>query len=326
MTLTQKLKPSYWEDMEAQLKQIFYKIIFEPIIDVISKASAQMGLSKEILNANEEPLRQGLRSGRVQYVDGVFSGVFNAEIGRALRAIGAAFDKRSGTYRLNAAKVPAWVKAEAGVYKTIAKATHDQLKKVLGYTEGALSQLVEKHLVKPEATLAGFERDFQPIAKSLEVHPSITTASKQKLAKEYTENMKLWISRFSEKSIEDLRETVEANAHEGYRFDRLIDGIEERYGVSKSKSKFLARQETALFMSKFRKHRFMEAGVRMYKWSTSHDERVRDDHKHLNGRIFPYDQPPIVDRATGRTGNPGEDFNCRCVDIPILGSVAEEAA
>lgn len=325
MNLTQHVKPSYWEDMDKQLQSIFYEIIFEPVVEIIKQVSEQMGLSKEILNATEEPVREGLRSGRIQYVDGLFSGSFNASIGRALRAIGATFNRRTGTYSLNPAKVPAWIKAEAGVYKTIARGAHDQIKKVLGYIQGAMDQLVDKHPVRPESTLARFEKDFQPIARAIEVHPTLTTASKVKLAEDYTDNMKLWIKKFSEETIQDLRMAVEVNAHEGYRFDRLIDAIQQRYGVSQSKARFLARQETSLFMSKFRKGRFHEAGVRMYKWSTSHDERVRDDHKHLNGRVFSYDQPPIVDRATGRTGNPGEDFNCRCVDIPVLGSVVEAA-
>lgn len=327
MNLTQKVKAAYWQDVEDQLMDIFYAIIFQPVIEVISKASAQMGLSKEeIFNAvDNSPLHEALRSGRVQYVDGVFSGQFNAAIGRALRGLGATFNSRTKTYTLNAAHVPAWIKAESGVYKTIARTTHAEMKKTLGYIESSLDQMVDKHPVDANQTVMRFEKDFQPIAKAIEVHPELSTESKMKLAKEYSDNMKLWINKFSKQSIQDLRQTVEENAHEGYRFDHLISAIEQKYDVSKSKAKFLARQETALFMSNYRKQRFQEGGIRMYRWSTAHDERVRDDHKHLNGRTFSYEQPPIVDRATGRTGNPGEDYNCRCVDIPILGSIAEAA-
>lgn len=322
MILTQKAKPYYWEDIEAQLEAIFYTIVFEPVVDIIKKFTAQ---GKEFLNAKDEEVRKALREGRIQYSAGVFSGSFNAAISRGLRSLGADFDKRRKVFTLKPSAVPAWVSAEAGVYSTKSKAAHADLKKVLGYMESSLDQMVDKHTVRAHRTVERFEKDFQPIAAKIQVYPTLSHDSIERLSADYTENMKLWIQKFSEQEIEELRGIVESNAHEGYRFDRLIAKIEGRYGVAQSKAKFLARQETALFMSKFRQARFKEGGVTQYTWSTSHDERVRDDHKHLNGRVFSYSQPPVVDRATGRRANPGEDFNCRCVDIPVLRAMSEAA-
>ena len=54
------------------------------------------------------------------------------------------------------------------------------------------------------------------------------------------------------------------------------------------------------------------AGITKYKWSTSRDGSVRPEHKTNNGKIFNWDRPPA------KTGNPGFDYNCRCVAIPIL--------
>jgi SPP1 gp7 family putative phage head morphogenesis protein len=49
-----------------------------------------------------------------------------------------------------------------------------------------------------------------------------------------------------------------------------------------------------------------------YTWVTLLDSRVRHDHSVLHGRVFSFDNPPVVDTATGRRCNPGEDYNCRC--------------
>jgi SPP1 gp7 family putative phage head morphogenesis protein len=49
-------------------------------------------------------------------------------------------------------------------------------------------------------------------------------------------------------------------------------------------------------------------GVEKCRWSTSLDERVRPSHRVLEGKIFSYDNlPPEYN-----------DYNCRCVLIPII--------
>jgi SPP1 gp7 family putative phage head morphogenesis protein len=123
--------------------------------------------------------------------------------------------------------------------------------------------------------------------------------------------------------VSALREKVEKSFIAGQRAESLEDFIKDRFSVSENKSRFLARQEMSLASSKFRENRYKQAGVQYYKWSTSKDERVRDSHAELDGRIFNFDDPPIVDKATGSRANPGEWFNCRCVAIPVINEVEE---
>lgn len=61
-----------------------------------------------------------------------------------------------------------------------------------------------------------------------------------------------------------------------------------------------------------------DAGVQEYIWSDSGDSRVRSGHHRLNGKKFRWDDPPVVDERTGRRCHPGEDFQCRCVAIPVF--------
>lgn len=305
--------------MERQLAEIFKTILFDPLYDVIRGATDQR------LNAAETPLRDALRRGRVQYGNGVFSGQFNSAISRYLRSLGAKFDARGRVYRLEPSKVPSWVSAESGAYQTRARHAHAELKRTLGYILSSLDQAVDRHTVKPDKTLNEINTTFRAAAKVLRVAPELSDESRDRLRQDYTDNMKLWIRKFSEEMIADLRIMVDKNAVEGFRFDKLISAIQNRYSVTESKAKFLARQETSLFMSKFRQQRYGEAGVVKYRWRTSGDARVRHDHAELNGKVFFYRDPPIVDSATGRKANPGEDYNCRCVDEPILVSLMEAA-
>jgi hypothetical protein len=53
-------------------------------------------------------------------------------------------------------------------------------------------------------------------------------------------------------------------------------------------------------------------------WSTVQDERVRERHAELNGKRFKWGDPPVVDIQTGRRAESGEDYQCRCVALPVF--------
>lgn len=311
----QRLQDADFADMETQLRAIFFRLLFEPLARVVAAANPQ---TMELANSPADTLRKAIESGKIQYSLGIFSGAFTADISRALRAIGAAFDARKKVYSMPAADVPAWVSASSGVYQNRAAAAHEAARRKLDEIQANLADLVRTNRVSAGATVSRISAGFKASAKSLEVLPRITEASQKNLAEQYSTNMELWIKNFTEDMIAELREDVEDNALQGYRFDKLIDKIRDRSYVSVNKARFLARQETALFMSQYRRERFSEAGVTRYRWSTSRDGRVRDAHKDLDGTIQLYSQPPIVDPRTGRRANPGQDFNCRCLDLPIL--------
>lgn len=319
----QPLRDNYWLDVESQLKAIFYEIVFAPLMGTL-KATTQQAkgnvLTSEVRNAGGTyvALTNAIKSGRVQYVEGVFSGEFNVSITKDLKAIGAKYDMRSKTYRADVQQVPASIRAEAANYNMDARKTHDELQRQLNDIELNLTRKMDQVNIDADGTIRAIEKGWKQSAKILEVQPVLTPEATERLAEDYNKNLKIYVKDFSQQAITTLRKDVEANATEGYRFDKLIETIRHRYGVSANKAKFLARQETSLFMSKYRKARFGQAGVRRYKWSTAHDERVRDSHKRLNGQVFSYDSPPITNRDTGQRNNPGEDFNCRCLDIPIL--------
>jgi SPP1 gp7 family putative phage head morphogenesis protein len=305
-----------YQDIERQVRKILVDTLFVPILATIKAEVPESSAS--FLNADETPLRNALRNGSVQFDDGVFSGTFQATISKEIRAVGGVFDKRAGVYRLAVGKCPSWILAEASAFREKAKKVHASLVKKIGEIEKDLDKTIEDSSISYDKTVASLDDGFRGVAKSLEINPTMSEEARRKISETYSNNMKLFIKKFSKSQIVALRETVEKNAFEGYRFSALQTGLEHNYGVTKNKAKFLARNETSIFMSKFREERFSEAGIKKYQWSTSHDSRVRDDHKHLDGKTFFFSSPPIVDKATGARANPGEWYQCRCVAIPVI--------
>lgn len=334
-----RLKPAYWRDTEKQVIDILRDLLFRPIVrilrqadqDIKTKALLDTQHALALSNATrEDKLLDAIRSGRIQYTNGVFSGDFSAAITTALKNMGATFDARSHTFRINAASVPSWMKAEAAAYHIRAQDVHLLLKRQLAEIQKNIVHDVNIRSVDAKKTIHSMEEGFKGTAKKLEVQPELGERSREKLAAEYSDNLKLYIQKFADEQIFTLREAIEDNAKEGYRFDKLVPKIKQRYGVSVRKAKFLARNETSIFMSKYHEQRYAEAGVTEYIWSTSHDSRVRpalgthgsDNHRVLDGRTFRFSNPPVVDPANGRKANPGQDYNCRCVAVPILGDRA----
>jgi len=72
-------------------------------------------------------------------------------------------------------------------------------------------------------------------------------------------------------------------------------------------ARFFARDQLARLNKATTLATFNNAGVTKVKWVTSHDVRVRDSHRKLDGKIFNIkDLPQEID-----------DYNCRCGLIPV---------
>lgn len=111
--------------------------------------------------------------------------------------------------------------------------------------------------------------------------------------------------------LEDVQSVLEDPDTFGLRVEQLRDRLLERADVSKSRAALIARDQTLKLNGALNRVRQVNAGVEKYTWSTSHDERVRESHAELDGEVFSWDAPP-------EPGHPGEDFQCRCVAIPVL--------
>lgn len=124
------------------------------------------------------------------------------------------------------------------------------------------------------------------------------------------------ISTIPKDSLGKIKEQVYQNYMAGKPSTNIVKDLQEQYGIDKRHAKLIARDQTAKLNSEITQHQQKDAGVSRYKWSTSLDERVRDSHADLEGKIFSWDDPPETDG--GRRCNPGEDYQCRCCAIPVF--------
>lgn len=92
--------------------------------------------------------------------------------------------------------------------------------------------------------------------------------------------------------------------------------LQEQFGFGETRAKIIARDQIGKFYGQANSARQRELGIRKFIWRTSGDERVRDEHEVLDGKVFEYDDPPSE-------GLPGEPVLCRCSAEPVFDDIFE---
>ena len=109
----------------------------------------------------------------------------------------------------------------------------------------------------------------------------------------------------------------------GVRHERIAEELKEKFPeLTKARANLIARTEAAKANATLTEVRSRMLGIPAYIWRTSRDERVRDSHRHMEGVIIFWDDPPDPEKLIGKKsyGNyhAGNIFNDRCFAAPII--------
>ena len=170
-----------------------------------------------------------------------------------------------------------------------------------------------KDIVK-KANIAVPEKKSKGLGISLKANEALIEQFKD----EYLESVSLPIVNMEQRAVERLRERIlPLVTEQGITSRGLAEIIQKEFDMTKRHAEFIARQETRIIKSKIIRDRALRTGHSRYIWRTAHDDRVRDMHARLDGEVCDFNNPPIINNQ-GDRGNPGEDYNCRCIARIIL--------
>ncbi len=141
---------------------------------------------------------------------------------------------------------------------------------------------------------------------------------REMLEKWVAENVSL-IKTIPQECLERMREIVLDGYRSGISTPAIVKKIQKEYSISKSHARLIARDQIGKLNCDITRKQQQDAGVEEYEWSDSDDERVRKRHKKLSGKRYRWDDPPVVDEKRGRRCHPGQDYQCRCVALPVFG-------
>lgn len=310
-----KDNPELIEELEAQIDVILYDILFAPLIKSIKE-------NKRIFfnERDNSAIIKAIKSGQIRYGNNIFTGQFNATTAKEFKKLGIKYNKRIKGYTKEMNNLPVNIQVAIAQredsYKQMARqlvATVDKIN--LNIDEATKNINFDDTL---EKVYSDINKQFKKtVTDKIGLSINFTADQIRILSQEYTNNLKLYITEFTQKETLILRQKAEDIVLSGTRAKDFTKIIEERFAVSTKKAKFLAKQEISLLTSKYKQVKYESVGVSKYKWSIS-NVRTRPDHRALNGKIFSFDDPPISNTSTGARNNPGEDFGCNCQAIPII--------
>ena len=301
-----------------KIKAYMYDVLFAFIYEVLGLNVKENSLGDTVADA--------IRVGKITYSGGVFRAKtkFSNKLAKELEAMGARYSKAAKGYRLKPDRVPLNIDQAIAQVKMANREKLLKIEKYLADIEDSRDFLrMDINFDAPvEGILKNLDTQLKASLKEVGIiPPSMTDYQKAQIAKNYTYNLNYYIQKWTDSEIVTMRRDIQKFVMAGYRAESLEDFMRKRKDISERKAAFLARQETKLLVAEYRKNRFKQAGVSQYRWSTVLDGRERELHRELNGRVFSWDEPPIIDARTGERGNPSEAYNCRCQAIPVVDDV-----
>lgn len=102
--------------------------------------------------------------------------------------------------------------------------------------------------------------------------------------------------------------------------ERLDKQLTARARQERNKARNLALDQTRKTYNNLNKGRMEAVGLNKFEWVHSMGgQNPRPLHqKELNGKVFSFDDLPIIDEKTGERGIPGQAINCRCTMLPVI--------
>ena len=304
----------YQEEIEKKIKDLFRNEIYLPIV-------RELGFDAKLVhNSSDSYLIDAIKSGRLVFYRGVFTGRLNSRTTKELRKLGAVWDKRQGRFKIHGSKLPMDL-------RQVIAASEDRFNRSLQNIDKILSEMLPEQVAEAlsvkkifEHQIKSIDKDIEKNLKSISIQPKFTKEEQAKIAEQYTNNLKLSVQDFTSKEIVEMRKIVQKSTIQGIRYDSLAKKIQKRYDVSENKAKFLARQETKLLVSEMEKNRYQKFGSDGYFWDCvvgSPKHPVRPMHKALDKKFIRWDNPPIVNEK-GEHKHAGEDWGCRCKKRPAV--------
>lgn len=99
----------------------------------------------------------------------------------------------------------------------------------------------------------------------------------------------------------------------------LVPALEQYEGYTHRKARNVALDQTRKTYNAINRGRMTAIGIKRFQWVHSGGgAEPRPLHVDMDGEIFSFDNPPIIDERTGERGIPGQAVNCKCTMIPVF--------
>ncbi len=151
--------------------------------------------------------------------------------------------------------------------------------------------------------------------KGFSVQFQLTRAANDVFQATVQENVGL-IKSIAAEHLQEVQGMVMRSVTQGRDLEGLVEDLQKRYGVTKRRAAFIARDQNNKATATITRVRQQGLGIKQAKWRHSRGgKHPRKSHQDADGKVYDVDKGMLID---GEYIRPGELPNCRCVAISII--------
>ena len=309
-------------NLNADIVNYLYDVLYKPLVNIYNDQFKQNIRLNEVNNR----IKAAFRQGRLYFKEGKIYGDFkDARLVKELQKLGK-YNKMEKYFEVESLPHELWeIDADNRI----------KIKDVERYIDSFLNDFVEnidKSIdfigLSYNNTINNYNKQFTANLTSLGITPTLTEKETQLLNENYVNNTKYDIKNMALNSIQNLRAKMkDLVLKDGTNNREIAKILINNYNLTQKRALFIARQESNLLLAEYSKNNYIRTGIRKFEWQTAGDEKVRNypnnnlnggNHKYLDGQVFEFDKPPVINLITGERGLPGQAYNCRCVMCPVI--------
>lgn len=202
-----------------------------------------------------------------------------------------------------------------------AKILTDKLTKKFDQLFNDKAKPIAEKMVKQSSTAsaASLGRSLKKLSSGVTLKTDILTGPlKEVLKASITENVEL-IKSIGADYLSNVKKQVMRSITTGNGLADLIPALKRYKGITERHAKNMALDQTRKVYNQLNQGRLEARGLKKFKWLHSGGgQKPRKDHIAMNGKIFSFDNLPVIDQKTGERGIPGQAINCGCTMTPVI--------
>jgi SPP1 gp7 family putative phage head morphogenesis protein len=169
------------------------------------------------------------------------------------------------------------------------------------------------------ANAAGVRESLKELSGGLTIKTDfISGRLEETLKAAVTENVGL-IRSIPREYLDKAEGAVMRSVTTGNGYADLVPELRRLGDLTVTRARFIARDQCNKANAALTRGRLRDAGIKRFQWvHTGRSREPRPLHEQLNGQVFSFDDPPVIDVKTGKKGFPGDMINCKCRMRPYI--------
>lgn len=216
--------------------------------------------------------------------------------------------------------------AEDASISSQAEILSDKLTKKFDRLFAMQAEPITEQMIKAEnkQSISTLGSSLKELSGGLIIKTDVMSSELKEIIKASSNESTKLIKSIASQYQEEVQGAVMRSITTGNGLKDLVPFFEKRAGMTKRRAKNIALDQTRKVYNSINQGRMEALGVKTYEWVHSGGGKEPREHhikrfpEGLNGGIFSFDDPPIIDEKTGQRGKPGELINCRCTMRPVF--------